>query len=611
MSPSLELLARKSKFQPTPASVPPKNVVLRLTVSPGALPVNRTPLNPVQFLLRAALICPDKLALAHPNVKHPVYYTYAVFTQRVQNFAYALKARGIQPGERIIIIAPNCPMIAEAHHAILAARAIICPPNIRLTKDVVDYIIEHSGAKLIIVDHEFTHLVDKNSSIPVIVSHDTGKMDDPYEQFLESGRKFSNEAGWAGLDMEMDEDAPATLCYTSGTTGRPKGVISTLRGSYLAAIANAFETKMGRSSVYLWILPMFHASGWTYPWAITFAFSAQITLRVVDPNLIWDHLLHSGVTHYCAAPTVQISIVNSPKAKRLDASRNCTAIIAGAAPTAHLIGQLEKLRIEVTHVYGLTETYGPFTRNYYRPSNTSSITDADTLIMARQGHSFVTADEVRVVYQPTDEELAEEKRAGPRGGLDVELRDVPKDGKTLGEIVVRGNIVMKEYFNDPEATRKAFRGSHFGSGDLAVRNPDGSISILDRSKDLIISGGENASSLSIEQELAKHPDVREVAVVARSHPKWGERAMAFVDLHLHSPFHPRKKTSSHEEFETHLKKFSTTKLPGFARPEWVMVVEELPKTGTGKVLKHVLREKARKIGEQEDGETKKKVSPKL
>jgi len=224
-------------------------------------------------------------------------------------------------------------------------------------------------------------------------------------------------------------------------------------GSYLAAIANAHEAQMNRSSVYLWVLPMFHACGWTYPWAIPFAFSAQITLRTVDPNLIWDHLLNSSVTHYCAAPTVQISIVNSPKAKILENDRNVTAIVAGAAPTSHLIGQLERLKIKVTHVYGLTETYGPFTRNYHRPSTSDgTVTDADTRIMARQGHSFVTADEVRVVYQHQEGEP-----------LNAPLRDVPADGMTLGEVVVRGNIVMKEYFRDPEATRKAFRGGHFGT----------------------------------------------------------------------------------------------------------------------------------------------------
>jgi len=350
----------------------------------------------------------------------------------------------------------------------------------------------------------------------------------------------------------------------------------------------AYATLLGRPvdrlSVYLWVLPMFHACGWTYPWANTFAFSTQLTIRSVDYDTIWSHILHSDVTHYCAAPTVQIGIVNSPKAQKLAHARSITAIIAGSAPTSHLISQLEQLGIQVTHVYGLTETYGPFTRNYHRPAlpvEETGLNDEDARIMARQGHAFVTSDEARVVHQLQDGE-----------SLDNPLRDVPNDGKTLGEIVVRGNIVMKEYFHDPDATKKAFRGGHFNSGDLAVRNADGSILILDRGKDLIISGGENASSLSIEQELANHPDVQEVTVVARAHPKWGERAMAFVILHPHSSFKSHRR---HEEFEKEPKAFSAKVLPGFSRPEWVVVVDELPKTGTGKVLKHVLRGVAAKL----------------
>ncbi|KAF8332389.1 acetyl-CoA synthetase-like protein [Cantharellus anzutake] len=579
--PDFQQLFHSSPFKPTPESIPPKHVVYRMNM-PSPVPAHITPLNPIHFLLRAALICPDKLAIAHPGPPNPAFYTFADWAQRVQNLAYALIEAGIQPGERVAVIAPNTPMIADAHQGILAARAVICPINIRLTKDVVDYIIEHSGSKLILVDRQFAHLV-QGTPVPTIVCHDTGRADDPYERFLARGRRFSRERGWQGLDLEMNEDANASLCYTSGTTGRPKGVISTLRGSYLAAISNAYETKLDRSSTYLWILPMFHACGWTFPWACTFAFSTQLIIRAVEYDVIWHHINNSNVTHYCGAPTVQIGIVNSPYARKLDSARFVTAIIAGAAPTSHLISQLERLGIKVTHVYGLTETYGPFTRNYYRPlhpiDEKVGLHDGDARIMARQGHAFANSDEARVVYRQQNGEP-----------LDAPLRDVPDDGNTLGEIVVRGNIVMKEYFRDPEATRKAFRGGHFNTGDLAVRNPDGSLSIQDRSKDLIISGGENASSLAIEQELAKHPDVQEVTVVARAHPTWGERAMAFVMLHTHSSFKSRV-----EEFEKELKAFAAKVLPGFARPEWVTVVDELPKTGTGKVLKHVLRSRAAKL----------------
>ncbi|KAF5377501.1 hypothetical protein D9615_005269 [Tricholomella constricta] len=485
----------------------------------------------------------------------------------------------------------------DAHHGVIAARAILTPINTRLRPQEVAYILEHSGARLILIDHEYTHLI-QGTSIPFVVSNDTGRPGDPYETFLDTGRQFSGERGWAGLDADADENKPCLLCYTSGTTGRPKGVLTTLRGSYLAAIANAFEGRMNRDSTYLWILPMFHAGGWTFPWASVFAFAAQVTLRTVDYTHIWNHLLHSGVTHYCGAPTVQIGIINDPSARK--PPQQVTAIIAGAAPTPHLIAGLETIGITPVHVYGLTEvnyhrfkltrkltsaqTYGPFTRNYEQPFWSTLSLEQRSKFMARQGHAFATAQEVRVVYQPG------------KHSKEDELIDVPRDGKTLGEIVTRGNIVMKEasstYFRDPEATAKAFRGGVFRSGDLAVWHPDGSVAIMDRSKDIIISGGENASSLAIEQELATHPHVLEVTVVARNHVKWGERPMAFVVLH---PQHASKWAGRHHEFAVDLKVHAKSRLPGFACPEWVKVVPELPKTSTGKILKTDLRKVVAKL----------------
>ncbi|KAF5337366.1 hypothetical protein D9611_003317 [Ephemerocybe angulata] len=545
-------------FTPTPASVPPQGA--RLSRKPLVnVPVNYHPLNPLSFILRAALIYPNKVALVHPNVPSPVVYTFSVWAQRIQNLAYALIKAGIRPGDRVAVIAPNSPLIADAHQGVLAARAVTVPINTRLKHHEVAYILEHSGASLILVDHEYQHLA-KDAKVPVVVSNDTGRSGDPYEEFLAQGRAFSQERGWPGLDTDPDENAAAMLCYTSGTTGRPKGVITTLRGSYLGAVANAFEGQINKDSTYLWILPMFHAAGWTYPWANTFAFSTQI------------------------------GIVNDPQAQKL--KRPVVAIIAGAAPTPHLIGELEKTGIKPVHVYGLTslsfedfitliarnpQTYGPFTRCYdQEPWKDLSLEDR-ARFMARQGHAFATAEEVRVV-------AVEE-------GSDV-LVDVPADGKTLGEIVTRGNIVMKEYFNDPEATKKAFRGGCFNTGDLAVMYPDGSISVMDRSKDIIISGGENASSLAIEQELASHPHVLEVSVIARNHVKWGERPMAFVILH---PQHVSRWKGRHHEFAADLKAHAKGRLPGFACPEWVEVVPELPKTSTGKILKTELRKVVAKL----------------
>ncbi|KAF9535875.1 hypothetical protein CPB83DRAFT_842498 [Crepidotus variabilis] len=564
-----------SNFVPTAASIPPKDVKLRLQEIPN-LPPNLHPLNPLVFLLRAAQIYPQKVALIHSDVIHPVVYNFGVWAQRIQNLAYALIKFGIKPGDRVGVIAPNCPLIADAHHGVLAARAIVTPINTRLKPSEVEYIIEHSSCSLLLVDHECVHLV-KSTKVPVIVSNDTGLADDPYEVFLSDGRVFSGERGWPGLSAEADENAGAVLCYTSGTTGRPKGVLTTLRGSYLAAIANAFEGQMNRHSTYLWILPMFHAAGWTFPWANVFSFATQITLRTVNYTHIWRHFLHSGVTHYCAAPTVQIGIVNGPQAKK--PPQDITAIIAGAAPTAHLIAKLEETGIRPVHVYGLTETYGPFTRNFEQESWSNLSLQERARLMARQGHAFATAEEVRVVH-------------ATEGDGDEPLRDVPRDGKTVGEIVTRGNIVMKEYFRDPEATRKAFAGGSFHSGDLAVWHPDGAVAIMDRSKDIIISGGENASSLAIEQELSSHPHVLEVSVVARSHIKWGERPMAFVVLH---PQHVSKWRNRQSAFEKELKEHAKQRLPGFACPEWVEIRSELPKTSTGKILKTKLRNVVSKL----------------
>ncbi|KAH9950242.1 acetyl-CoA synthetase-like protein [Amylocystis lapponica] len=547
-------------FRPTAASIPPVHVNYRLRLTEG-LPVNTHALNPLAFVLRAAQIYPNRLALAHPDVEHPVFYTYSVLAQRVQNLAYALIQAGIQPGDRV-----------AAYHGVLAARAVICPINTRLTRGEVEYILDHSGARLILLDHEYMVLV-QNARVPVIVTRDTGRQGDPYEEFLSAGRAYSEERGWGGLEWEADENAPLALCYTSGTTGRPKGVVTALRGSYLAAVANAYETGMNRHSTYLWVLPMFHASGWTYPWSITFASALQITQRSVSYPHIWRHLLNSGVTHYCGAPTVQIGLVNSPEGKPLP--KPVVAIIAGSAPTAHLIGELERKGIRSVH------TYGPFTRCYEQDDWAVLSAEERAKHLAYQGISFATAADARVVYPAKEGE-----------SLDAPLIDVPADGKTVGEIVTRGNIVMNEYFRDPEATRKAFRGGHFNSGDLAVMHPDGYIAIQDRSKDIIISGGENASSLAIEQELAAHPDVFEVSVVGRTHPHWGERPMAFVILHPHSK---QKWADRHGEFADALKRHARARLPGFACPEWVQIVEELPKTSTGKIQKVVLRKAVAKL----------------
>lgn len=502
---------------------------------------------------------------------------------RVCAIAYALKKRGIKRGDRVAVICPNVPMILDMIQACPAVHAIVVPLNIRLTVPEVDYILEHSGSKMLIVDHEFAHLA-KNFKGEVIVSKDSGGRDptDAYEQFIETGKYEADFVGWQGLELIDDEDAGLAICYTSGTTGRPKGVLTTFRGTYLGALGNAFSAKMDHESNYLWILPAFHALGWCFPFAVTAATSGQVCLRSVgDYSPIWESIGRDKITVYCAAPTVQIGIINHPSARPVE--HDIRTLVAGAAPSAFLINTLEtKLNIKVVHVYGLTETYGPITNNVEQPEWRTELTQEEFYKRkAMQGHAFITADECRVIR--------------PESSAADGYEDVSPDGHEVGEIVMRGNIALKEYWNDPEATAKAFEGGWFHSGDLAVRMPYGMISIQDRSKDIIISGGENASSLSIEAAIYQHPDVLECAVVARPHEKYGERAHAFIILRPHTL---AKWDGRPDAFAQELKDFCKPLLPGFARPEWVELTTDLPKTSTGKIQKHELRKRFPRIGVQ-------------
>lgn len=477
-----------------------------------------------------------------------------------------------------MVVAPNTPMFADALQAIGAVQAIVVPVNIRLIAAEVEYLLENSGATFVLVDSEFAHLV-AGTSMPVVVCEDSGAYTDPYEAFLRGGEEYdvaNGDLGWSGLEFQTDELATFAICYTSGTTSRPKGVETTLRGTYLAAIANAVESGMNSESRYLWILPMFHCLGWTFFAACNVSQSTQVCLRSVgDYSEVWKGFLERGITHYCGAPTVQLAIASHAMARK--PPQAITTCIAGAAPTATLIKSLESLGIMVTHVYGLTETYGPLTKTYFIDPASPDYYK----LKARQGAGFLTADDIRVVRLIPEGEEPNIKE----GGL-VETR---LDGLEVGEIVMRGNIVMKGYWRNPKATAEAFAGGWFHTGDLAVRFPDGTFAIQDRSKDIIISGGENISSLSVEAELSSHPDVHEIAVVARAHEKFGERPHAFVVLKDGAKWHGK-----HADFEGHLKKFAKTKMPGFAVPEWIEVVPELEKTSTGKVQKKVLREQLKK-----------------
>lgn len=593
-------------YTPPRSSQPPKGLPFELSLSqhPGT-PHNRSSLTPVLFLLRAALITPRKLAINHPERGYS--FTYEQWAARTLSLAFALRSLpGFKVGDRVAVICPNAPLIADVHWGVPAVGGVITPINIRNTPKEVAYVLEHSGSTVILVDHEFTHLVptELGEGITVVVSKDSGgqEEDDPYEKFLDRGylewqraeqaelqayksrTKPSAEpkTGWKLIEAPHDEEQPIALCYTSGTTGRPKGVLTNHRGAYLSAVANAFEASITQDSVYLWVLPMFHACGWTYPWAVTASLATHHTIRKVDNAVIWDALLNHGVSHYCGAPTVQIGLVNHPNARKLN--RRVNVAVAASAPTANLLAKMESLNLHPVHVYGLTETYGPFTRRYFEPEWAKLDVDARARMMARQGHSYLTSDEVRVV-----------RTASSTDNSTPDLVDVERNGEETGEIVIRGNMVMMGYYNDPSATSKAILKGWFHTGDLAVRHAGGEIQILDRGKDIIISGGENISSLMVEQELASHPDVLECCVIARPHEKWGERGQSFIVLteqakaKLNVAQIKKKGSKEEKEFVEGVRNHCIERMSKFAVPEWFDVVDELPKTSTGKVQKNVLR----------------------
>ena len=509
----------------------------------------RTELTPVSFLRRSAYVWPDKVAVVHGERR----YTYRQLEERANRLASALRALGLGHLDRVAIIAPNTPAMLEAHFGIPAAGLVIVPINIRLNADEVGYILKHSGARVLLIDHEFEGLVKAgdHGGLKTIRIDDTGAPGDPYEEFLASG---SPEACEPWIEDEMET---ISINYTSGTTGRPKGVMIHHRGAYLNAIGEVLETGMTFDAKYMWTLPMFHCNGWCFTWGVTAMGGTHLCLRRVDPDHIWALIDAEGVTHYCGAPTVQIGIVNHPKAHRL--SQPVTAAVAGAPPSPTLLGRMQELGFRPVHVYGLTETYGPHTVCAWHREWDALPTEERARVSARQGQGYVVADLVRIV--------------------DDKMNDVPMDAETLGEVVMRGNNVMKGYFEQPDATAEAFRGGWFHSGDLAVWHSDGYVELRDRKKDIIISGGENISTIEVETAVAKHPAVLECAVVAIPDEKWGERPKAFVTLKAGMP-----------ATEADIIEFCRQHIAHFKCPA-AIEFGDLPKTSTGKVQKFVLRDR--------------------
>jgi fatty-acyl-CoA synthase len=511
--------------------------------------VDRTELTPVSFLTRSAYVFPDKVAVVHGERR----YTYHEFEARVNRLASALRRAGLGKHDRVAFLCPNIPAMLEAHFGVPAAGGVLVAINIRLSSDEIGYILKHSGSRFVFADAELEPLIKPLDlgSARVVRVDDSGAPGDPYEDFLGGGSPAPLES-WLESEDEM-----LAINYTSGTTGRPKGVIYTHRGTYINALGEIIETGMSWDTRYLWTLPMFHCNGWCFTWGVTAVAGTHYCLRRVDPARIWELIDAEGITHYNGAPTVQIGIVNHPRAHRL--ARPVTVTVAGAPPSPTLLGRLKELNLRPVHVYGLTETYGPHTVCAWHREWDALPAEEQARLAARQGQGYALFDLVRVV--------------------DERMNDVPRDGETLGEVVMRGNNVMPGYFEQPDATAEAFRGGWFHSGDIALWHRDGYIELRDRKKDIIISGGENISTIEVEQCVARHPAVLECAVVAIPDATWGERPKAFVTLK------PGRQANEQEIIE-----FCKQHIAHFKAPAAVEF-GDLPKTSTGKVQKFLLRDK--------------------
>ncbi|MGF1472130.1 MAG: acyl--CoA ligase family protein [Rubrobacteraceae bacterium] len=511
--------------------------------------VYRDELTPMSFLRRTAYVYPDKVAVVHGDRR----YTYKEFEERVHRLASRLQEAGLQKGDRVAFLAPNIPPLLEAHYAVPAAGCVLVPINTRLSQEEIGYILDHSGAKLLFVDSELEELVQSSdtSEIEVVRIDDTGEPGDPYEDYLEQGEAT------APPGVLEDEEELIAVNYTSGTTGNPKGAMYTHRGAYLNALGVAMAMELNARSVYLWTLPMFHCDGWCYTWGVTAVSGTHVCLRKVDPEKIWSLFEAEGVTHYCGAPTVQLDLVNHERAGRLE--HVVSTAIGGAPPSPALLSQFEDLNIHPIHLYGLTETYGPDTVCAWHEDWHDLPVEERADLLSRQGQAHVSANLSRVV--------------------DENMEDVPRDGETLGELVTRGNTVMQGYFEQPEETEEAFSGGWYHTGDIAAWHEDGYVEIRDRMKDIIVSGGENISTVEVEQVVDEHPAVLESAVVAMPHDKWGERPKAFVTLN-----------EGEDTTEEEIIEFCRERLARFKCPDAVEF-GELPKSATGKVQKYELREK--------------------
>ncbi|WP_330728321.1 acyl-CoA synthetase [Burkholderia multivorans] len=525
----------------------------------GRREANYVPLTPIDFLVRSAEVYGDRVAIVHGDVRRTWAETYA----RARRLASALAAAGVGRGETVAALLPNIPAMVEAHFGVPMAGAVLNTINTRLDAASVLFMLRHGEAKVLIVDTEYADIAQRAAlELPAlkIVSVADAMPADParfagaidYEAFVAAG---DPDYAWT---PPADEWEAIALNYTSGTTGDPKGVVYHHRGAYLAAISNILEWDMPKHAVYLWTLPMFHCNGWCFPWAVAARAGVNVCLRKFDAKTVFDLIRRERVTHYCGAPIVQSAIANAPAELREGIDHTVHAMVAGAAPAPAVIAKMKEIGFDLLHVYGLTEVYGPAT------------------VCAKQAHWDALSD---------DERARLNARQGVRYHLEAgatvldpdTMAPVPADGETLGEIMFRGNICMKGYLKNEKATDEAFHGGWFHTGDLGVLTPDGYIRIKDRRKDIIISGGENISSIEVEDALYRHPAVAVAAVVAMPDPKWGEVPCAFVELRDGA-------SATEEEIVAHCRQL----LAGFKVPKAVRF-GELPKTSTGKIQKFQLR----------------------
>ena len=524
-------------------------------------PANYVPLTPLSFIARSAAVYPDLVSTVYEGRSFTWAETYA----RCRSFASFLASRGIGEGDPVAAMLPNIPAMNELHFAVPMTGAVLNALNIRLDASSIAFQLDHGGAKIIMVDPEFADVIAEALTLlkgpkPFVIDVDDaafagGKRigEIEYEMALSQG-----DSSFAPR-MPGDEWNAIALSYTSGTTGNPKGVVTHHRGAYLNAVSNLLAGNLGQRPVYLWTLPMFHCNGWCFPWTIAASAGVNVCLRKVDPSKIFDLIREHGVTHMCGAPIVYNTLINAADAPKPGAARPVVGLIAGAAPPVAVLEGAERIGIKLTHVYGLTEVYGPASVCAEQPGWDDLPADQRAQLKRRQGVPYPLEEAVTVIDPET-------------------MREVPRDGETIGEVMFRGNIVMKGYLKNEKATQEAFAGGWFHTGDLGVLDEHGYVIIKDRSKDIIISGGENISSVEVEDVLYKHPAVLFAAVVAKPDKKWGEVPCAFLEL-----------KEGARTTEADIIAFCRSHMSGFKTPKAVVFCN-IPKTSTGKIQKFLLRQ---------------------